>query len=89
VTVKVHIAEFRIGAHVLIRDISDEAWMKAHEIAIELIRDGHRPEVGLIVSPEGEEVGVRVLLIRKRDFNDITLPHVLRLVVEQMGLEVE
>jgi hypothetical protein len=87
---KAAIVAFPVGAHVLIRDDSDDVWVKAFEIAAALARAGHRPEVGRIVDPrEDKYVGVRVVLIVDRTVRDyVKLTDTLRAVAEQCGVEI-
>lgn len=70
------------GASALIHDASQEAWVKAYEIATQLAREGFRPEVCSIADPiKGEETAVRVLLCRKSNNTHNELCAALRAAV--------
>lgn len=87
---KAIINEFPVGAHATIRDTSIEVWVTAYRMAIETVQLGFRAEVGAVFDPGGEEVGVRVLLVRQHHNQPCyELSHALRLAANATGVEIE
>jgi hypothetical protein len=76
------------GASALIHNASQEAWVKAYEIATHLAREGFRPEVCSIADPKGEETAVRVLLCRKSNSTHNELCAALRAAVARADVSL-